>query len=209
MPMRAVGGDFYDVLALGDDSLGVAVGDVAGHGVPAALFMALTATLLRAEAKRTSAPGQVLHAVNQRLLEMSDSGMFTTVLYGVLEPSDQSFIFARAGHSMPILVGRDQEPVELSHGFGQPLGTFEEVALDEGNISLPPGSMLLFFTDGVTEVADAAGEFFGTDRLLRAIQTSEANGPQQLCDALSRSLQDFRGEEPQLDDVTLLAVGTR
>ena len=88
--MEAVGGDFYDVINLGNGKLGVAMGDVSGHGVPAALFMSLTATLLRAEAKRSDSPGDVLRAVNSQLLETSDSGMFVTVLYGILDSSANS-----------------------------------------------------------------------------------------------------------------------
>ena len=146
--MEAVGGDFYDVINLGNGKLGVAMGDVSGHGVPAALFMSLTATLLRAEAKRSDSPGDVLRAVNSQLLETSDSGMFVTVLYGILDSSANSFEYARAGHSTPLLAVPGERPVQLEDGLGQLLGVLEDVVLDEVTIPLQSDSVMVIYTDG-------------------------------------------------------------
>jgi len=209
IPMSAVGGDFYDVLQLENGSLAVAVGDVTGHGVPAALLMALTVTLLRAEARRIESPSEVLQAVNRELMAVNDTGRFVTVLYGILDDSSGTFHYARAGHSLPLVVDARRQPVEVGHGVGQPLGLFEELLVDEASLDLVPGSMLLLYTDGVTEAVDAQGEFFGDERLLAALQSINGTGPDQTCEAIWSALQAYQAGASQEDDVTLLAVGVR
>ena len=209
IPMSAVGGDFYDVLQLENGSLAVAVGDVTGHGVPAALLMALTVTLLRAEARRIESPSEVLLAVNRELMQVNDTGYFVTALYGILNDSDGKFHYARAGHSVPLLLDAGRQPVEVGNGVGHPLGLFEEMLVDEASLDLVPGSMLLLYTDGVTEAVDAQGEFFGDERLLAALQSSNGVGPDQTCEAIWSALQAYRAGGSQEDDVTLLAVGVR
>ena len=209
VPMSAVGGDFYDVLALEDGSLGVAVGDVTGHGVPAALLMSLTVTLLRSEARRSGSPAEVLQAVNRGLLQVNDTGYFVTALYGILPASGSRFQYARAGHSVPLLLDAGRQPLQVAHGVGQPLGLFEEMLVDESGLELPPGGLLVMFTDGVTEAINPQGEFFGDDRLLAALQSSDGAGPVQACEAVWGALQAYQGGASQEDDVTLLAVGVR
>ena len=209
IPMSAVGGDFYDVLQLENGSLAVAVGDVTGHGVPAALLMALTVTLLRAEARRIESPSEVLLAVNRELMQVNDTGYFVTALYGILDDSDGKFHYARAGHSVPLLLDAGRQPVEVGHGVGHPLGLFEEMLVDEASLDLVPGSLLLLYTDGVTEAVDAQGEFFGDERLLAALQSSNGVGPDQTCEAIWSALQAYQSGASQEDDVTLLAVGVR
>ena len=209
IPMSAVGGDFYDVLQLENGSLAVAVGDVTGHGVPAALLMALTVTLLRAEARRIESPSEVLLAVNRELMQVNDTGYFVTALYGILHDSDGKFHYARAGHSVPLVLDAGRQPIEVGHGVGHPLGLFEEMLVDEASLDLDPGSLLLLYTDGVTEAVDAQGEFFGDERLLAALQSSNGTGPDQTCEAVWDALQAYQAGASQEDDVTLLAVGVR
>jgi len=209
IPMSAVGGDFYDVLQLENGSLAVAVGDVTGHGVPAALLMALTVTLLRAEARRIESPSEVLLAVNRELMQVNDTGYFVTALYGILHDSDGKFHYARAGHSVPLVLDAGRQPIEVGHGVGHPLGLFEEMLVDEASLDLAPGSLLLLYTDGVTEAVDAQGEFFGDERLLAALQSSNGTGPDQTCEAVWSALQAYQAGASQEDDVTLLAVGVR
>ena len=204
--MEAVGGDFYDVIELGDGKLGVAMGDVSGHGVPAALFMSLTATLLRAEAKRSGSPGDVLRAVNSQLLETSDSGMFVTVLYGILDSSANSFEYARAGHSTPLLAVPGEPPVQLEDGLGQLLGVFEDMVLDEVTIPLVSDSVMVIYTDGVTEAANERKEFFGEEGLLEAVNSSDEMKPDALLQRIWKAVQSFQGEASNEDDITLLAV---
>ena len=204
--MEAVGGDFYDVIHLGNGKIGVAMGDVSGHGVPAALFMSLTATLLRAEAKRSDSPGDVLRAVNSQLLETSDSGMFVTVLYGILDSSTNSFEYARAGHSTPLLAVPGEPPVQLEDGLGQLLGVFENVVLDEVTIPLESDSVMVIYTDGVTEAANDRKDFFGEEGLLQAIESSDEMQPDALLRRIWEAVQAFQGDASNEDDITLLAI---
>ena len=204
--MEAVGGDFYDVIELGNGKLGVAVGDVSGHGVPAALFMSLTATLLRAEAVRSDSPAEVLQAVNRQLLATSDSGLFITVIYGILDSSSRSFQYARAGHPTPLLIHPGRPAVQLEAELGQVLGFHEELALDEVALSLPQESAMLIYTDGITEAVGSDGDSFGEARVMEAMGAGEIKGAEEICQQVWKALQAFRGTVPQDDDVTLLAV---
>jgi serine phosphatase RsbU (regulator of sigma subunit) len=204
--MEAVGGDFYDVIDLGNGKLGVAMGDVSGHGVPAALFMSLTATLLRAEAKRSDSPGDVLRAINSQLLETSDSGMFVTVLYGILDSAAGTFEYARAGHSTPLLAVPGELPVQLEDGLGQLLGVLDNIVLDEVTIPLQSGSVMVIYTDGVTEAANESKEFFGEEGLLEAVEASDEMQPDALLKRIWETVQAFQGEASNEDDITLLAV---
>ena len=204
--MEAVGGDFYDVMNLGKGKLGVAVGDVSGHGVPAALFMSLTATLLRVEAMRSESPREVLQTVNRQLLATSDSGLFVTVLYGILDRNTRSFQYVRAGHPTPLLANPGMQAVQLEAELGQFLGFHDELALDEVDLSLPPESTMLIYTDGITEAVDANGDFFGDDGLLAALGTGDSRQPDQICREIWEALRIFQGTVPRDDDITLLAV---
>jgi len=204
--MEAVGGDFYDVIELGNGKLGIAVGDVSGHGVPAALFMSLTTTMLRAEAKRSDSPGDVLRAVNNQLLETSDSVMFVTVLYGILDSSANSFEYARAGHSTPLLAVPGKSPVQLEDGLGHLLGVFDDLVLDEVTIPFESDSVMVIYTDGVTEAANESKEFFGEEGLLQAVESSDEMQPDVLLERIWKAVQDFQGEASNEDDITLLAI---
>jgi sigma-B regulation protein RsbU (phosphoserine phosphatase) len=204
--MEAVGGDFYDVIELGNGKVGIAVGDVSGHGVPAALFMSLTATLLRAEAKRSDSPGDVLRAVNSQLLETSDSGMFVTLLYGILDSSAGTFEYARAGHSTPVLASPGKPAEQLKDGLGQLLGVLDDMVLDEVSIPFPSDTVMVIYTDGVTEAANGRKEFFGEEGLLEAVDSDDERQPDALIQRIWEAVQAFQGEASNEDDITLLAV---
>ena len=204
--MEAVGGDFYDVIRLDSGKLGVAVGDVSGHGVPAALFMSLTATMLRAEAKRSDSPGDVLRAVNSQLLETSDSGMFVTILYGILDSAARTFEYARAGHSTPLLANPGEPARQLEDGLGQLLGVFDDMVLDEVSIPFLSDTAMVIYTDGVTEAANGREEFFGEEGLLEAVGSSDEMHPNALLERIWEAVQIFQGEVSNEDDITLLAV---
>jgi sigma-B regulation protein RsbU (phosphoserine phosphatase) len=206
VPTSAVGGDFYDWIVLGDGRLGLAVGDVTGHGVPAALLMALTVTLIRAEAGRAETPAQVLLPVNRHLIDSNDTGFFVTALYGEIELDSLEFRYARAGHPLPLAMDAGRNPIELAQGTGQPLGLFDELILDEGRLRLDPGGSLLLYTDGVTEAEDEAGEQFGPERLTAALRAAGQGDPERTCEQLWSSLKAYQGSVPQDDDVTLVAV---
>ena len=206
IPARAVGGDFFDFVPLGGDSLGIVVGDVSGKGVPAALFMALTRSLVRAEASRTVAPGETLVNVNRYLLDMNDAGMFVTVLYGVLHQTTREFHYARAGHEQPLVVDRQGIVSMPRLGLGHPLGIVPDSELDEQRIAVPPGGLLLLYTDGVTEAMDPSGALFRLTGLQAAMSAQPAGAAQAACDRLVAMLEAYRDSAQQADDITLVAV---
>ncbi len=206
VPTRAVGGDLFDLIDLGDGKLGIAVADVSDKGVPAAIFMALTRSLLRAEASRTSSPRQVLQNVNHVLLEMNDAGMFVTVLYGIIDSASREFLYVRAGHELPIVVTPQGQLLEIRPGTGRPLGLFDPVALDEQRLPLSPGSLLVIPTDGMTDQRNDAGEFFGSERLQRVVCDDRTGSAQTICNRLFDAVNSFRGSAAQFDDMTLVVV---
>jgi sigma-B regulation protein RsbU (phosphoserine phosphatase) len=206
VPMSAVGGDFYDFIPLGDDTLGIAVGDVSDHGVPSALLMALTVTLLRAEARRASSPREAFDRINQQLIEGNDLGMFVTLLFGTLKLTTQRFDYIRAGHELPLVVGPDGDLIHLDRKPGQPLGLLPEPIFDEGSLAVPKGGLMLVFTDGVTETASPDGVMFGLSGIESSVRRSTRLAADQTCDDLMAALSDFRGGQPQSDDITLVAV---
>jgi|WetSurMetagenome_2_1015567.scaffolds.fasta_scaffold01367_11 phosphoserine phosphatase RsbU/P len=206
VPARVVGGDFYDFIPLDDDSLGVAVGDVSGKGIPAALFMAMTRTLMRSEARGAGSAREALLGVNRNLLEMNDAEMFVTVLYGVLNRKNGEFHYGRAGHELPILCN-DQgvaKPLDCAHG--QALGIIPNPAIDERTILFSPGDTLLLFTDGVTDAFDKTGQSFGSGRLCSSLGACCNESPQQVCDRLTDLVMEYQYPTPQFDDVTVVAI---
>lgn len=205
-PARRISGDFFDFIPMGDHSLGVVVADVCGKGVPAALVMALTRSLLRAEAMRVTSPAAVLQSVNRHLLEMGDSGMFVTLVYGVLDLRSRRFVYVRAGHEAPILIDANHVVSTPPRLLGLPLGLMPDPVYLEQSIDLLPGSTLLIYTDGLTEAMDSRGGFFGS-KLLHAILSIGGNEPAQaLCDRLIDTVQAYHGSAPQDDDLTIAAV---
>jgi serine phosphatase RsbU (regulator of sigma subunit) len=205
-PTRAVGGDLFDLIDLGGNKLGVAIADVSDKGVPAAIFMALTRSLLRAEASRLVSPIEVVQNVNRVLMEMNDAGMFVTVLYGVIDGVTREFHYVRAGHEMPLVVTSQGTLLELKHGPGQPLGLFDELPLDEQRVILDHQSLVLIYTDGVTDQRNQADDFFGLERLQQAVCVRRQHSAQMVCDELFEFVDGFRGSEPQSDDITFVAV---
>ncbi|HEY3229606.1 MAG TPA: PP2C family protein-serine/threonine phosphatase, partial [Roseiflexaceae bacterium] len=205
-PARVMSGDFFDFIPLGQDTLGIAVADVCGKGVPAAFVMALARSLMRAEAGRASSPAQALQRVNQHLLDMIGSGTFVTVLYGVLDRAGRMFSYARAGHELPIVFDAKGTVIEPVREHGQPLGLFANPALDQQAIAIPSGGGLLLYTDGMTEAIDQRGGFFGLALLREIVRLNRRISAQALCDRLLETVQAYHGRAPQDDDVTLVVV---
>lgn len=206
VPARAVGGDLFDFIPAGRGKVGVVIGDVSDKGVPAAIFMALTRSLLRAEASRNSQPGRVLERVNRLLLTMNDAGMFVTLLYGILDGQTSTFAYARAGHELPVLYAADGTPTRPDYTAGLALGLFSALSLDERVITIPPGGTLLLYTDGATDAKNAHQRRFGADRLVQAGESSLDGNAQATCDGIWGQIAAYQGTEPQADDVLLLAI---
>jgi sigma-B regulation protein RsbU (phosphoserine phosphatase) len=206
LPARMVGGDFYDVIRLSRDSLGIVIGDVAGKGVPAALFMALTRSLLRAEARPGAAPESALQRVNHHLLGMNAKGLFVTVLYGILQRETGEFVYARAGHEPPILWDDQGKVLPVELGNGQVLGLLLKPIIEPRSVTIPPGGGMLLVSDGVAEASNERDELFGSDRLDASIPTLQNLPTQAKLDRLLHILDDFRGRAHQADDITMIAV---
>jgi serine phosphatase RsbU (regulator of sigma subunit) len=202
-----VAGDFFDAFALGAGAVGLVIGDVCGKGMPAAMFMAQTRSLLRAEAARAASAKDALLSVNQHLLNMNTAaGMFATVVYGILRPGSREFAYARAGHDLPLILDSGGQARPLARANGHPLGLLDEPAIDVQIASLAPGDTMVLFTDGITEATNERGEFFGGERIPAAVHAYRHASAQQVCDGLVDTLTAFRGAAPQADDITLLAV---
>lgn len=206
VPARAVGGDFYDVISLSTDKVGIIIGDVADKGVPSAIFMSQTHALLYAMATRDAPPDQVLQRVNQLLLKIGESSLFVTVLYGVLDRTTQQFTYARAGHELPIIVTPDGEAKTTPYNQGQLMGVLEDPILDEQTIPIPPGGILFLYTDGVIDARHANGDSFGMERLIEEVEQSHGGTAQEQCDHLWQSLSTFQSKDAQEDDVTLVVI---
>jgi serine phosphatase RsbU (regulator of sigma subunit) len=203
-PAREVGGDFYDFLELEYGRLGLVVGDVSGKGIPAALVMANTRSVLRTIAQGGGiAPGEVLAEANEILYPDIPSNMFVTCFYGVLDPSSDTFTYANSGHDLPYL-HRKGEAEEL-RARGMPLGLMSSMGYEEMELVLEPGDRVLFYSDGLVEAHDPEGEMFGFPRL-RALVAEHAE-ERELGDFLLEELYSFVGEGwEQEDDITLVTL---
>ena len=206
-PAKEVGGDFYDFFRLDRHHIGVAVADVSGKGVPAALFMVMARTLMRATAiQHVHEPGLVLERVNTFLEQNNSEDLFVTLFYGVLDERTGRFNYANGGHNPPILVDRDHaNPLQMTGGVA--LGMFEGLDYDDAYVDMKPGSRLVLFSDGVTEAFNDSDEAFGDDRLLNAARTlPEAQGPDQDVTDIVTAVDEFTGEAPQFDDITCVVL---
>lgn len=202
-PARAVGGDFYDFIELSDGRIGVVVGDVTDKGVPAALVMARTHSILRGEAPRLVSPGRVLERANELLVAEMPERMFVTCLYMVLDPETGRCQFANAGHNLPYVHGTGD--VGELRATGMPLGLLPGVTYEEREAVIAPGDNLLLYSDGLVEAHDPTGDMYGFPRL-RAALSSTLNGSRLIDDLLER-LHDFTGRGwEQEDDITLVTL---
>jgi serine phosphatase RsbU (regulator of sigma subunit)/anti-sigma regulatory factor (Ser/Thr protein kinase) len=202
-PAREVGGDFYDVIPLSDGRVAFVVGDVTDKGVPAALVMSATRSVLRASAQRMIEPGIVLERVNEHLCPDMPEKMFVTCLYGVLDPASGLLRFANAGHDVPYV--KTADGVEELRARGMPLGLMPGMKYEEKETVLAPGESVLLHSDGIVEAHDPERQMFGFPRLKETV--AEAPGGQQLIDRVLRDLAGFTGAgAEQEDDITMVTL---
>ena len=201
-PAKEVGGDFYDFFRIDRHQIGIIVADVSGKGVPAALFMVMARTLMRAAAQHMGAPGRVLASVNDLLEQNNAEELFVTVFYGVLDERTGHFTYANGGHNPPILVdGRGPRPLETTGGIA--LGMFDSLDYEDTRVVLEPGARMILFSDGVTEAFNAHSEAYGDDRLLEAARgLPRQQTPEQDVSDIVASVEAFAGDAPQFDDIT-------
>jgi serine phosphatase RsbU (regulator of sigma subunit) len=205
VPARHVGGDFHDHFALDDRRLAIAVGDVSGKGVPAALFMAIAKTVLRTVARAGGSAAGILAAANAALCEDNAEAMFVTVAFAIIDARTGAADIASAGHEEIYLVSRAGR-VEKVAPMGPALGLFEGARFGSRAVQLGPGDWIVFATDGVTEAFSAGGEVFGNDRLEARIAELAAADPGGMIAGVSASIADFAQGVPQSDDLTGLAL---
>lgn len=206
-PARAVGGDFYNLFDLGDDRLGIVLGDVSDKGVPAALIMSMTQTLVRVEASRDPTPARVVMDVNRYLLQHAGSQMFVTLLYGILDCTSGRFQYARAGHPPPVVFNRkDKLPVSLDYSPGQPVGILDDVLLDEREVIIPSGGAFVLFSDGVTEATNTLDQPFGEQGLLDLLASLDCASAQATCARIYEAVISYTHPRPQQDDVALICI---
>ena len=206
LPAKSVGGDFFDFISLGENLLGIAVGDVSDKGVPAALFMAMVRSLLRAEAHPGRSVQKVLRSVNNHLMDMNDKGMFVTVLYGVLNAITHQFQYVRAGHEVPIYIDSSGSVMHLPKTNGQALGLFEKITLDEQKIELSKGCTLLLCSDGITDAPNRQSVNFGYEGIAETVGGMHNPSASELCDKLIKTVTDHQAGSVQYDDMTIVVI---
>lgn len=205
-PAREVGGDFYDVFVLPGNRLGLVIADVADKGMPAALFMTLVRTLIRATAREELSPSAVLEVVNDLLVSDTEHGLFITVAYAVLSLDTGKVVFANAGHNLPILIRNEPKQIEILETTGMALGVLEGIHISDMSKSLNPSDCLIFYTDGITESFSPEGEMFGENRLREIILDRSSESAHHLLQSIDQAVQEFISGLPSSDDVTLLTV---
>jgi serine phosphatase RsbU (regulator of sigma subunit) len=202
-----VAGDFYDIFPLTDGRWGMVIADVSDKGAPAALYMVLARSLIRATVEHTAGPAETLMQVNRALFTQSSAEMFVTVFYAVLDPTARTLTYTSAGHNPPIVRRASASTkIEQLPGGGMPLGLFGEVSLTDATINLAPGDALVAYTDGLTEAFNADGEMFSGERLTHIVGAHPITSAQGLLDAIMTQVTTFVGGAPQSDDITLLVV---
>jgi sigma-B regulation protein RsbU (phosphoserine phosphatase) len=204
-PAKEVGGDFYDFYMIDDDHFALVVGDVSGKGVPAALFMVITKTLLKDTAAHELDPAKIFEHVNQILCEGNESGLFVTCWLGILTLSTGEFKFANAGHNAPLIMQGGEikylttKPNLMLAGMdGMPYTTHE--------ITLAKGDRLFVYTDGVTEATNSSNELYGENRLITVMKYAIDKSSRDVIDIVRTDIDEFVSGAPQFDDITMLEM---
>ena len=206
-PAKEVGGDFYDFYMLDDDHFAMVVGDVSGKGVPAALFMVITKTLLKEASEHSILPSEIFERVNSILCEGNESGLFVTCWMGILTLSTGELNFANAGHTAPI-IKTDGQINYLSSKPNLMLAAMDGVPYTNHTVKMERGDRLFIYTDGITEATNEYDELYGEDRLLHVMKSVQDTGKssRDILDIVRNDLDDFVLEAPQFDDITMLAM---
>ena len=205
-PAKSVAGDFYDFFLIDNDHLGIVMADVSGKGIPASLFMMMAKIIISNIAQQGLSPHEVLQMANNRICENNDEDMFVTVWFGILTISTGLVIASNAGHEYPVIQNEKgvYELLHDKHGFV--LGGMSGVRYKDYEFTLKPGQTLFLYTDGVPEATTADNEQFGPIRLVDALNQVQNANPQELVHYMLRTVDDFDGDVPQFDDITMLAL---
>jgi sigma-B regulation protein RsbU (phosphoserine phosphatase) len=204
-PAHAVGGDLYDYSMLDPNRLLIVLGDVSDKGVDAALFMVRALTLIRSVAVTVRSPGDLLTQVNAGLCKDNDAMMFVTVACCIIQLDTMEWTYSSGGHEPPLLL-EDGQPTFLDLESGPALGLFDDCEFPNHTGKLAPSSILLLYTDGVTEAESASNTHYGTERLIDAGRLFAHSDPGEVIEGITKSVQDFIGNVEQSDDMTMLAI---
>lgn len=205
-PARVVGGDFYDFFLIDQDRLGFLIGDVSGKGIPAALFMAVSRTLLQAVALQGSSPSECLQYANEVLGNQGEPGVYVTVFYGILHTGTGELEFCLGGHNPPYRISAAGQLGRIYDPGGVVVGLLPESTYETGRVQLDAGDTIFLFTDGVTEAMDPQQHFFGERRLKHLLAGCGGFAPKETVGSVLRAVAEFAGGAVQSDDITTMAV---
>lgn len=208
LPARETSGDFFDFIPLVDGKVGILIADVADKGVGAALYMALSRTLIRTYALEyvDSQPDIVFFSANERILKDARAHLFVTAFYGILDQTAGTLTYCNAGHNPPYLLSPGNGSVRELSATGMPIGIEENAVWTQATIKIDPGEVLLLYTDGIPDAQNSEGMFFEKKRLLDVTQVNLGRPAQEMQIAILDAVQDFVGDAPQFDDITLLVL---
>ena len=205
-PARNVGGDFFDIIRLEHGRLGMAIADVSDKGIPAALFMMSSRTLLKGAALGCEDPGTVVTVVNDQLQDGNEANMFVTLFYAVFDPETGMVRFANGGHNPPLIVHKDGSSTILPLTGGLALGIASQFQFSTDHCRLEPGEALVMYTDGVSEAEDQDNEEFGMDRLLDVFAGAQLESARAANNAVFAAVREFARDRSQSDDITCLVL---
>ena len=203
---KDVGGDFYDFFRIDNQRIGFVVADVSGKGVPAAIFMAVSRTLIRATGVRGVSPAECISYSNELLAQESANSMFVTAFYGIYNLTTGQVTYTNAGHNPPYLMKADGTILQLPFSSDLVVGAIDDFKYSEETLQLEHGDTLLLYTDGVTEAINSGDEEFGEQRLQALLAQLTGNSSQDIIERIKACVSDFAGEAEQSDDITLLAI---
>jgi len=206
LPALEVGGDFYDFIPISQDKWGLVIADVSGKGFPAALFMALSRTCVRANAMGKATASETIRIANNMICQDAKSGMFVTLFYAMLDVNSRQLRFVNAGHNPPLFFRGDSGDVILLGANGIALGVLDEINLEEMKINLSSNDTVVFYTDGITEAINGKEEQFGTERLIKLVSQNSQLPAQGLVDKIRNEVVTFTKGQAQFDDLTLVTL---
>jgi sigma-B regulation protein RsbU (phosphoserine phosphatase) len=205
-PAREVAGDYYDFIPLDDGQLGLVIADVSDKGMPAALFMACTRSVVRASLSRAASPAEAMAHANRLICADAGSGMFVTLFYALLDPATAEMTYVNAGHNPPLFYRADQDQLTILTRTGMALGVLEDSPFEQRVLHLNPGDFIVLYTDGVTDATDAEQQEFGMERLERIVLDHRQAPVVELMAALEQAIQDFVGSTAPFDDLAIVVA---
>ncbi|AVM74769.1 SpoIIE family protein phosphatase [Magnetospirillum gryphiswaldense] len=206
VPAKEVGGDFYDFFLLDHHHLGIVIGDASGKGVPAAMFIAIARSLIKAVAPLSRSPGECLAFVNTMLSADNPQTLFATCFYAVVDTRSGEVAFCNAGHPPPLILRQGQNVDAIRDVSGVALGVMEDLEYDTGTFTIAPNDTIVLYTDGVTEAQDVSETLYDEPRLIQTLRGLGPIHPEQVIATVQRAVEAFVGDAPQFDDITMLSL---